>query len=210
MAAGTYTRLVNDAMTSGNADMGTIAETAKKAVAQVERAAEVVRQLRALVRLDRSSRAPCRLARIAEEAIELCRPDLERAHIAVETKLAPELPPVMVDLLQIEQVVINLVRNAIEAISESGSPRGIVRIEAKQVDGAFIEVRVVDSGPGFPPQFREGAFLPLSSHKTEGLGIGLSLCRSIVEAHGGQLWLDDGRHGAAIRFTLPIGKASEP
>lgn len=210
MAAGTYARLVDDAMTSGNPDMRVTAETAKKAVAQVERAAEVVHQLRALVRLDRSSRAPCRLTRIAEEAIELCRPDLERAHVTVESKIAADLPPVMADLLQIEQVLINLVRNAIEAISEGGTPRGTILIEAKPVDADFIEVRVADSGPGFPPQFRESAFLPLSSHKAEGLGIGLSLCRSIVEAHGGRLWLDDNSHGAAIRFTLPVAKAGEP
>jgi signal transduction histidine kinase len=210
MAAGTYTRLVDDAMRSGNPDMRLTAETAKKAVAQVERAAEVVRQLRALVRLDRSSRAPCRLTRIAEEAIEPCRPDLERVHVTVESKIAADLPPVMADLLQIEQVLINLVRNAIEAISESGSPRGTILIEAKPVDADFIELRVVDSGPGFPPQVCESAFLPLSSHKAEGLGIGLSLCRSIIEAHGGRLWLDDSSQGAAVRFTLPVAKASEP
>ena len=210
MAAGTYTRLVNDAMTSDDPDMRVAAETAKKAVAQVERAAEVVRQLRALVRLDRSSRAPCRLTRIAEEAIELCRPDIDRAHVTVEAKIAPDLAPVMVDLLQIEQVLINLLRNAVEAISESGNPRGIVLIEAKTAGTDFVEVRVTDSGPGFPPQFREGAFLPLASHKAEGLGIGLSLCRSIVEAHGGQFLIDHSPHGAAIRLTLPVAKASAP
>jgi len=209
MAAGTYTRLVDDAMTSGNTDVRVVAETAKKAVAQVERAAEVVRHLRALVRLDRSSRAPYRFERIVQEMIELCQPDLDRAHVTVQTTLAAGLPQVMVDLLQIEQVLINLVRNAIEAIGESGSPHGSVLIDAKPVDADFIEVRVVDSGPGFPPQFLESAFLPLSSHKAEGLGIGLALCRSIVEAHGGQLWLDDSSHGAAIRFTLPIAKTDE-
>ena len=209
MAAGTYTRLVDDAMTSANTDVRVVAETAKKAVAQVERAAEVVRHLRALVRLDRSSRAPYRFERIVQEMIELCQPDLDRAHVTVQTTLAADLPQVMVDLLQIEQVLINLVRNAIEAIGESGSPRGSVLIDAKPVDADFIEVRIIDSGPGFPPQFRESAFLPLSSHKAEGLGIGLALCRSIVEAHAGQLWLDDSSHGAAIRFTLPIAKTDE-
>ena len=101
-------------------------------------------------------------------------------------------------------------RNAIDAIGESGSLRGSVLIEAKVFDADFIEVRVVDSGPGFPPQLLETAFLPLSSSKTEGLGIGLPLCRSIVEAHGGQLWVDDSAQGAAVRFTLPIAKTSQP
>jgi signal transduction histidine kinase len=115
----------------------------------------------------------------------------------------------MVDLLQIEQVLINLLRNAIEAIGESRTPRGAILIEAKNLDADFIEVRVVDTGPGFPPQLLESAFLPLSSSKAEGLGIGLPLCRSIVEAHGGKLWLDDSSPGGAVHFTLPIAKAAQ-
>ncbi|HEY2425149.1 MAG TPA: MASE1 domain-containing protein [Pseudolabrys sp.] len=209
MAAGTYTRLVNDAMSTAPVDVVTVAETAKKAVAQVERAAEVVRHLRALVRLDRSNRAPCRFERIVEETIELCQPDLDRMHVTVRTAIAADLPRIMVDLLQIEQVLINLLRNAIEAISESATLRGTVLIDAKVYDADFVEVRVVDSGPGFPAQLVENAFLPLSSHKAEGLGIGLPLCRSIVEAHGGKLWLDDGSQGAAVHFTLPIAKTSQ-
>jgi C4-dicarboxylate-specific signal transduction histidine kinase len=208
MAAGTYTRLVNDAMSVAPVDVLTVAETAKKAVAQVERAAEVVRHLRALVRLDRSNRAPCQFERIVEETLELCQPDLDRMHVMVRTVVANDLPRVMVDLLQIEQVLINLLRNAIEAIGESRSLRGTVLIEAKIFDADFVEVRVVDSGPGFSAQLPENAFLPLASNKAEGLGIGLPLCRSIVEAHGGKLWLDDSAQGGAVHFTLPIAKTT--
>ena len=208
MAAGTYTRLVNDAMSAAPVDVVTVAETAKKAVAQVERAAEVVRHLRALVRLDRSNRAPCRLERIVEETIELCQPDLDRMHVTARTAIAPDIPRVMVDLLQIEQVLINLLRNAIEAIGDSGSLRGLILIEAKLTKADFVEVRVVDSGPGFAPHLLESAFLPLSSSKAEGLGFGLPLCRSIVEAHGGKLWLDHDAHGGAVHFTLPVAKAA--
>jgi two-component system sensor kinase FixL len=206
MAAGTYTRLVKDAMSAAPVDVATAAETAKKAVVQVERAAEVVRHLRALVRLDRSNRAPCRFARIAQEAIELCQPDFDRIHVTVRAAIAADLPPVMVDLLQIEQVLINLLRNAIEAIGESGVARGTISIEARAAADDFIEVRVSDSGPGFPAHLLESAFLPLSSNKDQGLGIGLPLCRSIVETHGGKLWLDDGSQGGDVRFTLPIAK----
>jgi two-component system sensor kinase FixL len=116
----------------------------------------------------------------------------------------------MVDLLQIEQVLINLLRNAIEAIGDSATLRGSLLIEAKVLDADFIEVRVVDSGPGFPPHLLESAFLPLSSNKAQGLGIGLPLCRSIVEAHGGKLWLDDSGRGGAVHFTLPVAKTVKP
>jgi len=210
MAAGTYTRLVNEAISSGKMDAGTVAETSKKAVAQVERAAEVVRHLRALVRLDHSNRAACDFKSIVDETIELCRPDLDRAQVSARTVLPADLPRVMVDFLQIEQVLINLLRNAADAIGNTGNTRGSVLIEAKPVDGEFVEVCVADSGPGFPPRFLDHAFLPLASSKAEGLGIGLPLCRSIVEAHGGKMWLDDGAQGAqgaVVRFTLPIAKA---
>ena len=203
MAAGTYTRLVDKAMTGGNTDVVATAETAKKAVAQVERAAEVVRRLRALVRLDRSNRTPCRFERVIKETVELCQPDLDRFHVSVRSTIAADLPPVMIDLLQIEQVMINLLRNAIEALSESGNVRGSVLIEAKRANADFVEIRVADNGPGFPPRLLENAFLPLSSTKVEGLGVGLPLCRSIIEAHGGQLTTEDNLGGGTVfRFTL--------
>jgi signal transduction histidine kinase len=209
MAAGTYTRLVDDAMTASNTDVA-IAETAKKAVVQVERAAEVVRRLRALVRLDRSNRAPCRFERVVKETIDLCQADLDRFQVSVRSTIAPDLPLVMIDLLQIEQVMINLLRNAIEAISESGRVRGSVVIETNRANMDFIEIGVADNGPGFPPGLIESAFLPLSSTKAEGLGVGLPLCRSIIEAHGGEIWLTSSTDGAAVRFTLPIANRYQP
>jgi signal transduction histidine kinase len=206
MAAGTYTRLLEDTIHSDNASPAVVADTAKKAVAQVERAAEVVRRLRALVRLDSSNRAPCKVERIFKETVELCQSEIDRHNIAVRSVVAPETPPVMIDLLQIEQVLINLVRNAIEAMEEH-TVRGIVVLEAKPATDGFVEILVSDTGPGFPPQMMDNAFLPLSSVKTEGLGIGLPLCKSIVEAHGGRLSLESGAQGALVRFTLPSAQA---
>jgi signal transduction histidine kinase len=207
MAAGTYTRIVNDAIAAGDADAATVAQTAGKAVAQVERAAEVVRRLRALVRLDRSNRAPVDVDRIVRETLALCQPELDRIHADTRVLVAPDLPLVMVDLLQVEQALLNLMRNAIEAIGATGEPRGMVTIEAVPADADFIELRVSDTGPGFPPDLADGAFLPLSSTKAEGLGFGLPLCKSIVEAHGGRLWLGGQAGGAAVHFTLPAAKA---
>jgi two-component system sensor kinase FixL len=206
MAAGTYIRLVANTITSGKADAAEIAEIAKKAVSQVDRAAEVIRRLRALVRLDRSNRAQVPFQRIAKGIIELCKPDLDQAAVAARFNLAADLPHVMVDVLQIEQVLSNLVRNSIEAISDSASAEGSILIEAKRANGDFIEVHVLDSGPGFSLERIEIGLLLLSSSKPHGLGAGLSLCRSIVEAHGGRLWLEPSNHGASVRFTLPIAK----
>jgi two-component system, LuxR family, sensor kinase FixL len=209
MAARTYTRLVADMTNSRNADAAEVSEITKKAVAQVDRAAEVIRRLRALVRLDRSNREPFPIERLVQEAIELCQPDLDRANVTAQFRQSANLPPAMVDKLQIEQVLVNLMRNSVEAIGGSGSLQGAIRIEAKPADREYLEVCVVDSGPGFPRERIENAFLPLSSSKADGLGIGLPLCRSIVEAHGGRLWLAAISHGASIRFTLPIATKSE-
>jgi signal transduction histidine kinase len=206
MAAGTYIRLVADSMGSGKVDRAEVTETAKKAVSQIDRAAEVIRRLRALVRLDRSNRTPVGLDRIVKGMIELCQPDLDQAGITARSKLAADLPPVLVDVLQIEQVLSNLMRNCIEAISDSGATKGSIWIEAKLANDDFIEVRVLDSGPGFSPEHIEMGFLPLSSSKPYGLGVGLPLCKSIVEAHGGRLWLEQHSGGASIHFTLPIAK----
>ncbi len=208
MAAGTYTRLVDDAIRSGNTDPATVAETAKKAAAQVERAAEVVRRLRALVRLDRGNRVLCSVERIVKETLALCQHDLDRIHASARADLASDLPPVMVDILQIEQALLNLLRNSIEAIGEAGGIHGTISIEASAAGADFVEIRVSDTGPGFPRARFENPFLPFSSTKAEGLGFGLPLCKSIIEAHGGRLWLAENARGAAVHFTLPVIKAS--
>jgi signal transduction histidine kinase len=209
MAAGTYMRLVAETIRSGEGDASEISETAKKAVAQVDRAAEVIRRLRALVRLDRSNRTPVPFEQIVKETIELCQPDLDRANVPIRCVLPADLPPVLVDILQIEQVLLNMMRNSIDAITDSGSSHGSILIEATPAANNFIEVSVADNGPGFPHQYIENGFLPLSSNKPEGLGVGLPLCGSIVEAHGGRLWLDTSSHGASVHFTLPIANKFE-
>ncbi len=182
-----------------------MAETAAKAVAQVERAAAVVRRLRALVRLDRSNRAACRVDHIIRETIDLCRPDLERLAVTVHPAIAADLPAVMVDMLQIEQALLNLMRNSMEAIGDVA--RRTISIEAVLAGAEFVEISVCDTGPGFPPDLAANPFLPFSSTKKEGLGVGLPLSRSIVEAHGGRIWLDTNATGAAVHFTLPVAES---
>ena len=208
MAIGTYTRMVRDAIRNADLDAAIVGETAEKAVKQADRAAEVVRRLRALVRLDSSNRAACRVDQIVRESVNLCRPDLERQSVNVRLAISQDLPPVMVDARQIEQVVVNLVRNSIDAIGEVG--QGTVSIEVALADMNFIEVRVRDSGPGFAPEIAANPFLHFFSTKAEGLGIGLSLCRSLIEAHGGRIWLGINSPGAAVHFTLPVAKLSIP
>ena len=111
----------------------------------------------------------------------------------------------MVDLLQIEQVMLNLLRNAAQAISETGRP-GIVTVAASLVNLEQVQIEVRDTGLGFSAEFAGANFPPLSSSKVEGLGVGLSLCRSIVESHAGRLMIGGGADGAVVRITLPVAK----
>jgi signal transduction histidine kinase len=114
----------------------------------------------------------------------------------------------MVDVLQIEQVLLNLLRNSIEAIADAKQSHGSILIEAS-LAGDFVEICVRDTGSGFPPDLLDNPFLPFSSTKAEGLGFGLPLCKSIVEVHGGRIWLDENSQGAAVHFTLPVVKTPD-
>ncbi len=208
MAAGTYTRLVDDALRTDHGDPVAVADTARRAAAQVKHAAEVVKRLRALVRLDSSHRVACQVGRIVRETLDLCQPNLHRADVRIQQSVAAGLPLVMVDMLQIEQALLNLIRNSIDAITNAG--KGTIEIEAALMDADFVVVSVRDSGPGFPLDRVANPFLPLSSTKKEGLGVGLSLCRSLIEANGGSIWLDANTPGAAVHFTLPVAPSALP
>ncbi len=204
-AAGTYARLVADALRTGDDHPDSLAGTAIKAAAQVERASEVMKRLRALVQHGYSNVIACQVDRLIQETTDLCRPSLDRAGVTIRQSVAVGLPPVMADVLQVEQVLFNLIRNSIEAIGDVG--QGTISIEAGFADADFVEVRVRDSGPGFPPDRVANPFLPLSSTKKEGLGVGLSLSRSLIEAHGGRIWLGVNSPGAAVHFTLPVANS---
>jgi signal transduction histidine kinase len=207
-AAANYTRVAANALASSSTPPGLAQEAANKAVGQVERAAEVVRRLRGLIQLGRSEIAPVTIGRIVHESLDLLRPEIDRHNVSVRAQLSRDLPPVMADILQVEQVLINLVRNSIEAIGGANPGGGIVTIEAVPGEGGVVEVRVRDNGPGFEREVLDAAPQPFATTKADGLGIGLALSRSIVEAHGGRLWLGKSAQGAVVHFTLPAAGAA--
>jgi two-component system sensor kinase FixL len=112
----------------------------------------------------------------------------------------------LADRLQVEQVLINLIRNSAEAIAEANCATRQIRIVAERREPQFVRLSVSDSGPGFPPAFGGDAPPPLQTSKPDGLGIGLSLCRSIAEAHGGELSIHNRRDGATVTITLPVAE----
>jgi two-component system, LuxR family, sensor kinase FixL len=198
-ALANYARLVK-----GATDPAAAADAADRLIAQVERAAEVVRRLRNFIRLGRSEMAPTPVAKLVEEAAAYCHAELDRLGVELQVRIARDLPAVEADALQIEQVIVNLVRNSAEALTEAGRYDGKVSIEAERAAPGLVVVRVRDNGPGFDPDLAERAVAPFTTTKTDGLGLGLSLARSIVEAHGGRLSIESGASGATVSFTLPV------
>ena len=183
-------------------------EEAREALARIvrdgKRAGAVVGRIRT------SSRgAPPRDERVdinaaIREVIELTRSEAMKNGVSVQTDLAEGLPPIQGDRVELQQVILNLILNAIEAMSEmSEGPRELLITTGKTELGDVL-VAVRDSGPGLAPAALENLFKAFHTTKPNGLGLGLSICRSIVEAHGGRLWASaNATRGAVFQFTLP-------
>jgi signal transduction histidine kinase len=172
-------------------------------VKEGSRAGEVVGRIRALIK-----KAPARKDAVAIndailEVIALTRTEAANNGIPVRTQLAEDLPRVQGDRVQLQQVLLNLIINAIEAMREVGEAERELLIGTRhEADGVSVEVR--DSGPGFAPAALERVFEAFYTTKTDGLGLGLSICRSIIESHDGQLWASPNeQRGAIFGFTVP-------
>ena len=174
---------------------------AASAVGQVSRAGEIIRRLRDFVKKSEPERREANIVTLIEEATGLALIGARELGIAVRFQTAPQLPPAHVDKVQVQQVLVNLIRNAIEAMQ--ASERRDITIETTLDDG-LICIGIIDTGPGIAPDILERLFQPFVTTKPEGMGVGLSLCRAIVEAHGGRLWAEANPVGGAIfRFTVP-------
>ena len=181
---------------------GKVREYMEQAVAQSLRAGDVVRLLREFTARGETERSVNDINVVVEETFRLATLGTAADGIDVKLDLAADLPPVLIDQVQIQQVVLNLVRNSIDALSDSEAPA----ITLETVAGRErVEVVVRDNGPGISPDVRERVFEPFVSTKPDGIGIGLSICRTIIEAHGGRIEVEAGTEcGAAFRFSVPV------
>jgi two-component system sensor kinase FixL len=142
---------------------------------------------------------------VVEEAIALSLAGAPDAKVRLAVSLEPLLPPVLVDKIQIEQVLLNLIRNALDAMEDS--PAREIAITTAPDETGFVRVSLADSGPGIAPEIAAKLFQPFVTSKEKGMGIGLTICQSIIEAHGGRIWAESGT-GAVFHFRLPA--ASRP
>jgi PAS domain S-box-containing protein len=185
-------------------------EEARKAAERVlrngHRAGDVIKSVRALVRKSTSRMMQLDINGMIAEILDLMRPEIRRHEVVLSTELLPSVEPVWADRVQIEQVLVNLIMNAIEAMSLVVDRPRALRISSEG-DGDNVLVAIADSGSGIELSKIDQIFEAFFTNKPEGMGMGLSICRSILEAHRGRIWASQNRpHGSILRFTLPEAK----
>jgi PAS domain S-box-containing protein len=174
--------------------------------AATDRASQVIEGIRSIFKNDSRKKALLDVNEVIREVIALLRSELQNRQIAVHDELSPKLPPVLADGVQLQQVIANLVINAIEAMEASDEGARTLRLKSttSKADGVLITVE--DSGPGIDPENADRIFHPFFTTKSQGMGMGLSICRSIIEAHDGYLSARSAAHrGSVFQISLPAG-----
>lgn len=191
-------------LTREPAEVADARKSAMRVIEQSRRATKVVSGLRSLVRNEPLQFADVYINETIEEVLVLTKRELQRAGVVLKTDFDASMPIIEADRVQLQQVVLNLVRNAIEAMADvNGGPR-LLSVSSKVVDG-HASVSIADTGMGCDPASSEHLFAALYTTKADGLGLGLPICRKIVTAHGGRLWAEKNTaHGATFSFTLPL------
>jgi C4-dicarboxylate-specific signal transduction histidine kinase len=194
---------------SGAATQEETLEVMQRVASEAERAGEVVRKMRSFVRGEEGQISAVDANFLVAEVLRLAAPEARQSGVELVPALESGLPEVCADSIQIQQVLLNLVRNAVEAIVAGSARERVVRIETARGEAGRVAIRVADTGPGLAPEALERVFEPFYTTKADGIGIGLALSRSIVDAHGGRLWATAAPGGGAtFHLSLPI--APEP
>jgi len=178
-----------------------VREALIECAAQSVRAGQIVRRLRDFISRGESERRIESLARVVNEASALALVGAGERGVEVQVSLDAKADKVLIDRIQVQQVILNLVRNAIEAMADCPVRR--IRIGSRGAREGQVEVTIEDSGPGLAPEVAQSLFQPFISTKSEGMGLGLSICHTIVHGHGGRIWADASNlGGTAFHFTL--------
>ncbi len=192
---------------TGRADFEHLGESMQEIAAQGERAATLIRRLHRFVEKDHPDKHEYDLSISVIEVLQLMQHELQTHHVTVQTRIASELPRVLIDRIQIEQILVNLLHNAIDAM-ESATPASrelTVVLESMTLMQHGVQLSVLDCGPGLNPKQAQQVFEPFYSTKSQRLGQGLSICRQIAEAHAGRIWAEASGIGGVFRLWLPQG-----
>lgn len=186
-------------------DPAQLTEIMEKAVAQAERAGEVIHRLKNFFCKGQLVKTSCAVNSIIRETSSFIRTELNTSKTKIDFNLGKSLPLISVDKIQVQQVILNLMQNAMDAMKEIDHRQRRIQIQTRPINEAEIEITVSDTGPGFSKEIISKVFKPFFTTKAHGRGMGLAICRSIIEAHGGQFSINPNTNNQSwIRFTLPI------
>jgi C4-dicarboxylate-specific signal transduction histidine kinase len=181
-------------------------QSAARVIADGHRAGAIIGRIRALAQKAPPHKDWLDLNATIRDVIALARSEVHRHGVALETHLAAEVPLILGDRIQLQQVLLNLIMNAIEAMSGVGAGPRALWVSSERVATTEVLIAVRDSGPGLEPQHLDRLFDAFYTTKPHGLGLGLAISRRIIEAHGGRLWATANvPHGAVLQFTVPMG-----
>jgi two-component system sensor kinase FixL len=205
-AARALGRAAQHLLRSDNASHARVDDNLSTMIAQIDHAAGVVKRMREFLRRGEPHVSTINVRTLIDEALILVGTEAADIRITIDVDAAADLPSLHADRVQLQQVILNLVQNSIDAIDSSGRRDGRIRVAASLLqDPSRIEFAVSDNGAGIAPALAQRLFEPLTTSKPDGLGLGLSICATIVQSHHGRLWLQSGAPGATeLRFWIPL------
>jgi signal transduction histidine kinase len=194
-------------LTRENPDLGEAREAVVAVVRNAKRAADIINRIRSMSKKEESKRQLVDVNELIRDIATVLRNEANRYSISIRTDLDANLPKAIVDSVQVQQVMMNLIMNSIDALKNLEEKRA-VSIKSKSAGNQELVISVSDNGVGLPSQQADRIFEAFFTTKSQGIGLGLRISRTIVEAHGGRLWATDNPpHGASFYFTLPSGEA---
>jgi C4-dicarboxylate-specific signal transduction histidine kinase len=192
-------------------DLAEARAAAERATQGATRASDVIARIRSLITKATPEKLRVQINQIVEQTAILAEGQAARTNVAIDLELSPDSPIVLGDTIQLQQVILNLVMNGIDAMSTVNDQPRTLTLRSERQDGGHIRVVVQDSGIGLTEEVKSRLFEPFFTTRSKGMGMGLSISRSIIEAHGGRLWAEsNASRGATFQFTLPSedGRAS--
>ena len=191
-------------LTNPAPDLGKVQAILQRVVRDGHRASDVIGSVRAMIKRDVQQKAPLQVNELITDVIGLLQADIQSERITLELELASSATSVLADRVQLQQVILNLITNAIDAMRTSHDVPRLLRIKTAAAEANNLLISVANSGAGIDAKHQDRIFDPFFTTKPRGMGLGLSICRSIIEAHGGRLWATPGDpRGTVFQFTLP-------